>query len=196
MHLLPGLTGMALLGAAVLLRPARGAAGDAADEAAWRAGRALGFAPARSRAARVAPAVLVGAIITVAALSLGRQSLSEHYVQRAQHALAADPARALVEANRALRLDREAISAYYAKAAALARFGEGAAARSVLLDATRREPRNFVTWVLRGDLSQRLGRRAAAAAEYGRAHALNPRDAGIAQLATDARSAAGRRTGR
>lgn len=188
MHLLPGLTGVALLGAAVLLRPA-GGADDPADEAAQRAGRALGFAPVRSRLSRVGPVVLVAVAITVAALSLSRQSLSEIYVERAQDALAADPARALVEANRALRLDRESLAAYYAKAAALARFGEGAAARAVLLDATRREPREFVTWVLLGDLSTRQGERRAAAAEYGRAHALNPRDVGVAKLATDARVA-------
>jgi tetratricopeptide (TPR) repeat protein len=179
MHLLPGLTGVALLGAAVLLRPA-GGADDAAELATQRAGRALDFAPVRSRAARLAPVVLVAVAITVAALSLSRQSLSELYIDRAQAALAADPARALVEANRALRLDHEAIEAYYAKDAA----------RAVLLDATRREPRHFVTWVLLGDLSTRQGQRRAAAAEYARAHALNPRDVGIAKLATDARAAA------
>ncbi len=187
MHLLPGLTGVALLGAAVLLRPP-GDTDDAAELAAQRAGRALGFAPVRSRGARLAPALLVAVAISVAALSLSRQSLSELYVDRAQEALATDPARALVEANRALRLDREAIPAYYAKAAALARFGEGGAARAVLLDATRREPREFVTWVLLGDLSTRQGERRAAAAEYGRAHALNPRDAGIAKLSRPAAS--------
>ena len=182
MHLLPGLTGVALLGAAVLLRPP-GGADDAADEAAWRAGRALGFAPVRSRFARVGPVILVAIAITVAALSLSRQSLSELYVDRAQDALAADPARALVEANRALRLDREAIAAYYAKAAALARFGEGGAARAVLVDATRREPREFVTWVLLGDLATREGNTRAARAAYERAQRLNPRDVGLAELA-------------
>jgi UDP-N-acetylmuramyl pentapeptide phosphotransferase/UDP-N-acetylglucosamine-1-phosphate transferase len=194
LHLLPGLTGVALLGVAVLLRPA-GGADDAADEAAQRAGRALGFASVRSRGARLAPALLVAVAIMVAALSLSRQSLSELYVDRAQDALAADPARALVEANRALRLDHESLAAYYAKAAALARFGEGGAARAVLLDATRREPREFVTWVLLGDLSTRQGQRRAAAAEYARAHALNPRDVGIAKLAADAKTAISRTTG-
>ena len=186
MHLLPGLTGVALLGVAVLLRPS-GDTGEAADAAAERAGRALGFGPTRSRAARVAPVVLVAVAITVAALSLSRQSLSELYVDRAQDALAADPARALVEANRALRLDHEALAAYYAKAAALARFGEGDAARAVLLDATRREPREFVTWVLLGDLStRRRDGRASRAAEYARAHALNPQDVGVRKLETNA----------
>ena len=193
-HLLPGLTGVALLGAAVLLRPAGGRAQDA-EAAAQRAGRALGFAPRRSTAARVAPVLLAGVAIGIAALSLSRQSLSEHYVQRAQAALGGDPARALVEANRALRLDHESIAAYYAKAAALARFGEGAAAHAVLLDAAGREPRNFVTWVLIGDLSVRRGERRAAQRAYDRASRLNPRDAGLRTLAADARAAADRGRG-
>jgi tetratricopeptide (TPR) repeat protein len=182
MHLLPGLTGVALLGAAVLLRPPGGADGRA-ELAAQEQGRRLGFAPVRSRTARLAPVILIAVAITIAALSLSRQSLSELYVERAQDALAADPARALVESNRALRLDHEAIEAYYAKAAALARFGEGNAAREVLLEATSREPRNFVTLVLRGDLSVRQGELAMARREYRQAARLNPRDPRIAALA-------------
>jgi len=188
MHLLPGLTGVALLGAAVLLRPAAGC-GEIRADADAEGGSA---APPQRLRTRLAPAILVGVAITIAALSLSRQGLSEHYVERAQSALARDPERALVEANRALRLDREAIAAYYAKAAALARFGEGDAARAVLLDATRREPQNFVTWALLGDLSVRLGDLRAARADYRRAHRLNPRDPGLASLAADPRAGAGR----
>ncbi len=180
MHLLPGLTGVALLGAAVLLRPAGGEGPSAGPATAAPGGRA-----------RLAPAILVGVAITIAALSLSRQGLSEHYVDRARAALAGDPSRALVEANRALRLDREAIAAYYAKAAALARFGEGDAARGVLLDATRREPRNFVTWALLGDLSVRQGDLREARANYRRAARLNPNDPGLVKLAADPRSALG-----
>jgi len=186
MHLLPGLTGAALLGAAVLLRPAgREDADEEEDDAA-------AIATPRVQRVRLLPEILVAIAITVAALSLSRQSLSERYVERAQSALAGDPERALTEANRALRLDREAIAAYYAKAAALARFGEGDAARAVLLDATRREPRNFVTWALLGDLSVRQGDVQAARAHYREAARLNPRDPGLAKLAADPRAGADR----
>ena len=149
--------------------------------------------PRRSAVARGSlPAILVGVAITVAALSLSRQGLSELYVDRAQSALAGDPARALVEANRALRLDREAIAAYYAKAAALARFGEGDAARAVLLDAARREPRNFVTLgAARRPRRCASGDLRAARASYRRAARLNPRDPGLVKLAADPRSALG-----
>ena len=182
-HLLPGLTGIALIAAALLLRPPR--TDDAAQRDAQRAAQAAGFGPARSRAARAAPAVVIGLVIAFAALSLSRQGLSEHYVQRAQDALAREPERALVEANRALRLDREAIAAYYTKAAALARFDQAAAARAVLRDAARREPRNFVTWVLVGDLAVRTGDLPSARSAYGRALRLNPREPGLARLAAD-----------
>ena len=183
-HLLPGLTGVALLGAAVILRPASGG-DDAGQAAAEHAARRAGVAPARSRTTRALPAAAIGVVIAITALSLSRQGLAELYVDRAEEALARDPQRALVESNRALRLDREAIAAYYVKAAALARFGEADAARSVLLDATRLEPRNFVTWVLLGDLSVRRGDLPAARRAYSRALRLNPREPGLAKLAAD-----------
>ncbi len=81
-HLLPGLTGVALVGATVLIRPVRN---DAAPDAE---GEPLASAPGssspRSRAWRFAPAIVLGVVITIAALSLSRQALSEFYVQRAQ----------------------------------------------------------------------------------------------------------------
>ena len=168
-----------------MLLQAPAGADEAAETAAEERGRALGLVAPRPWRARLLPAILVAVAITVAALSLSRQSLSELYVTRANDALGSDPSRALVESNRALRLDREAIPAYYAKAAALARFGEGDAARAVLLDATRREPRNFVTWVLLGDLSTRQGDLDAARVDYRRAARLNPRDTGLAKLAAN-----------
>ena len=172
-HLLPGVTGIALIATAVLLRP-----GD--EGAAPAASRLTLQLP---RLARIGPAVAVGLAIAITALSLSRQGLSELYVSRAQSALADHPATALREANRALRLDREAIAAYYAKAAAIARFGDGEAAQTVLLDAARREPRNFVTWTLLGDLAVRRDDPAAARRYYRRAAELNPLSAELARHA-------------
>jgi UDP-GlcNAc:undecaprenyl-phosphate GlcNAc-1-phosphate transferase len=171
-HLLPGVTGIALIATAVLLRPA--------DEHAAPAPSRLTLQ--LPRLARIGPAVAVGLAIAVAALSLSRQGLSELYVTRAQNALADHPADALSEANRALRLDKESIPAYYAKAAAIARFGDGATANAVLLDASRREPQNFVTWTLLGDLATRRNEPLTAQRYYRRAAALNPRDAELQRL--------------
>ncbi|MES1262841.1 MAG: FtsX-like permease family protein, partial [Peristeroidobacter soli] len=77
-HLLPGVTGIALIAAAVLLRPADPAAAPAAARPTLQL----------PRLARIAPAVAVGLAIAVAALSLSREGLSELYVTRAQNALA------------------------------------------------------------------------------------------------------------
>ncbi|HEV2060395.1 MAG TPA: MraY family glycosyltransferase [Solirubrobacteraceae bacterium] len=174
-HLLPGLTGIALIAVAVLLHP-----GD--ERAAAAVPR---FDLRLPRLARIFPAVAVGVAISIAAVSLSRQGLSERYVTRAQNAVSDRPAVALREANRALRLDAESIPAYYAKAAAIARFGDGQAAQETLHEAARREPRNFVTWTLLGDLSVRRQDPAAARRYYRRAAELNPRNAELARLAQE-----------
>jgi len=77
------------------------------------------------------------------------------------------------------------------KAAALARFDEAAAAEATLVRALRREPGNFITWALLGDVSTRQLRFASAARYYGRAHELNPRNVALALLARDPRAATG-----
>ena len=100
----------------------------------------------------------------------------------ARAALTDDPATALREADRALRIDPELIGAYYAKAAALARFDEADAAKAALREAARREPRNFVTWALLGDLAVRTGDFDEARGLYRRALALNPRDPSLVVL--------------
>jgi tetratricopeptide (TPR) repeat protein len=176
-HLLPGVTGIALVAAAVLVRD-----------------RTPVAAPSPLRAARrprLAPAAVVAVGLALAAIGLSRQGLSEHYRAEGREALAAQPAEALLDADRSLRLDPEAVDAYYLKAAALARFGEAAAARAALTEAARREPREYVTWALLGDLAVRTGDLGRARSHYRRALALNPRDPGLRQSARD--PAAGRR---
>ena len=173
-HLLPGVTAIALAAAVTLLAPAWGRAPAAEPDAARARGRP-----------RVAPALAVGALIVVASVSLSRQGLADHFRSRAQDALAARPADALTEADRALRLDAESVEAYYVKAAALARFGRGATARATLLEAARREPRDFVTWTLLGDLAVRMGDLDDARRLYRRALDLNPRDPSLRELARD-----------
>ncbi len=117
MHLLPGLTGMALAGLAVLV--------------------ASGKETRRVRP-RVLVAIPIALLVGVAAISLTRQGLAEHFRRAAQADLAARPADALENANRSLRLDQEAVGTYYVKAAAFARYGEAEAARSALREAARR----------------------------------------------------------
>jgi tetratricopeptide (TPR) repeat protein len=177
-HLIPGVTGMALVAGATLLV----APDDAGrHDESRRTQRAL--------ARRLAPALVVGVLLVVASVSLSRQGLAEHFRTRAQNALATRPGDALVEADRSLRLDPEAMRTYYVKAAALARFDRGPAARAVLMEAAAREPRDFVTWALLGDLAVRMGDLADARRMYGRALALNPRDPALRAQARDPRVA-------
>jgi hypothetical protein len=104
---------------------------------------------------------------------------------RADAALAAHPAVAIREADRSLRLDAENPRTYYVKAAALARFDQAEAARQTLLRALSKEPDDFVTWTLLGDLAVRRGRAHfdEARRNYARASALNPVDRSLRDLA-------------
>jgi tetratricopeptide (TPR) repeat protein len=150
-------------------------------------------APGRLRFA-TRPAVIAGAAVAALALvaaggSLSRQGLADYFQHRAENALAGDPLKAIREANRSLRLDAENPRTYYVKAAALARFNQGDAARAVLRQALAKEPDDFVTWTLLGDLAVRQGNLAEAKRNYQRAAALNPRDASIRALARDPRQA-------
>ena len=172
LHLLPGVTAIALVAAVCLVRQTEDVA-TAGARTRWRWIPVLG----------------VALVIAFAALTLSRQALSNHFVSQARAAVPDDPATALREADRALRIDPELMGAYYAKSAALARFNEPDAAKAALREAARREPRNFVTWALLGDLAARTGNFGQARGLYRRALALNPRDPSLVDLARDPRSA-------
>ena len=176
MHLLPGLTFAALGAIAVLARR---------PEAATAPRAAL---PARRP--RLVPAVAVAAFLAVAGVALARQVLADYFRTQAGNALSsAHPARAITDANRALRLDADDPSTYYVKAAAVARFGDGAGATRVLQQAIRHEPGNFVSYALLGDLYVRRGLLPEAKQAYTAAHVRNPRDPGLAALARNPRLA-------
>jgi UDP-GlcNAc:undecaprenyl-phosphate GlcNAc-1-phosphate transferase len=173
MHLLPGVTAIALAAAAVLCR-----SHDQPPSAPQTPG-------ARLTVRGLGAAAVVAFVLVVAGASLLRSELVQRYVDSAQSELARAPASAISDAQRALRLDGANLDAYYTEAAGQARFDRPAAARSALLAATSQDPRNFVTWVLLGDLEVRLRNYAAARRYYGRAHALDPNDPSVAQLAAD-----------
>jgi tetratricopeptide (TPR) repeat protein len=169
-HLLPGLTALALAAAVALVHE------PAPMPASMPVRR-----PRHRRA--LVPAVAVAVTLAVAAVSLARQGMADHFRRQAQGALAQDPATALRDIDRSLRLDAEAVDSYYVKAAALARFDRGDAARRTLLAARDREPRNFLTWALLGDLSVRMGEIDDARRYYRRALRLNPRESSLRRLA-------------
>jgi UDP-GlcNAc:undecaprenyl-phosphate GlcNAc-1-phosphate transferase len=163
-HLIPGVTGAALAAAAVLLSP-------------WRKSAQ---AP-RSIAHKLVVAACA-LLVVAAAVFLGRATLADRHATDAQESVTANPRQALTETDRSLALNDDTVSTYYTRSAAYARLGDYRNARGALLEATRVEPENFVTWALLGDLAVRRGERALAKSYYRRALALNPRDPQLPEL--------------
>ena len=170
-HLLTGVTAVAICSAAVLLRPTAG-----------------GLLPASVDFSRLSPrarwsAGAIGAVILLGAGALLSQlTLTDRYVTRAQEELQADPRAAVADADRALRLDPTLMQAYYIKAGALEGLGNTAGTKRALLKGASEEPRNFVIWALLGDFAARSGDLKTAKAYYQRSLSLNPGDPGIADL--------------
>jgi UDP-GlcNAc:undecaprenyl-phosphate GlcNAc-1-phosphate transferase len=173
-HLLPGVTAVPLIAIAVLLRPAATGAAEptaATSRPAWLQWR------------RLAVAGFAAVALTLAATSLTRQALGDWFRERAKNELASSPGEALKWADRSLRLDPDAPSTYYVKAAAIARFGAGPQAVRVLEAAIEREPGNFLTYALLGDLYARQGKTALAKRAYAAALVRNPREPSLLELA-------------
>jgi cytochrome c-type biogenesis protein CcmH/NrfG len=184
LHLLPGLTAAALALAAVLLRERSAPTIPAPTRVPGGAARW------KTRRAALVGTALAGVALAVAGGSLGRQGLADYFRDRAANALGDEkPLAAITETNRSLRLDGENPETYYLKAAAVARFNDAPLARATLVAALHKEPDNFVTWTLLGDLAVRRGRFEEAKRNYARASALNPRDTGLRALAANPRQA-------
>jgi len=130
--------------------------------------------PPRRRA--IAPAVAIVVLLAVLAAADGRRWASEYYLARSGSDLSTDAAHALDDANQALDLNPESLPAHYAAARAYARLGRYQPAHSILVAATRKEPNDYVPWVLLGDLAVRHGDDARARAYYRRATFLSPYD--------------------
>ena len=126
---------------------------------------------------------LCAVLLALAATSLTRQALADRFRAQAQDDLVSSPKSAIDWANRSPRLDGDAPATYYVKAAALARFGAAKQSEQVLQEAIRREPGNFLTYALLGDLYTREKRFGRAAQAYRAALVRNPRDPALIQLA-------------
>jgi len=127
-----------------------------------------------------------GVALLLAAAAVASVYLGDVYLRDARAVAADRPRERLAAAERAERLSPLAVAPLYLQAGALERLGRRRAARARLREALDREPRNFVTYALLGDLELRAGRRRIARARYRQAVALNPLDAGLRQLARDA----------
>lgn len=168
LHLIPGLTGIALGAAAILLRP---------------------LGPRSDRAQQLSPTprpavVAVLALSVVAIVFIGRPTLAQHLRSEAQAEAAVKPLAALDKIEESLSLNPDSVQAYYAKSSALARLDAYVPARAAMLEAIRLEPHNYVSWALLGDLATRRGDISAATRAYRGAASLNPRDVELRLLAS------------
>jgi UDP-GlcNAc:undecaprenyl-phosphate GlcNAc-1-phosphate transferase len=168
MALLPGVTAVALCGAAVLCRP----------------GPPVGEIRRHGRLPLLAAAAATF-VLAVSGASLLRAGLSIRFLDDARAALTHDPAGAIRDAGNVLSLDPANLDAFYVEAAGQARFDRAAAARRILLQATQEDPASYVTWTLLGDLETRAGDLVAAKSYYRHALTLDPREPGLAALAAD-----------
>jgi hypothetical protein len=171
LHVIPGVTGIALIAAAVLVSP-------------W----ALPAGSSLRSPTRLAATAAVAVAVLAAVQTVARPTGTEVLRQEAQDQLDSDPVRALKRANQALSLENDSIRALYAKSAAYARLDRYADARAALRRATRLEPHDHLPWALLGDLAARRGDVALARRDYRRAAMLNPMDTRLKQLAKDPRT--------
>jgi tetratricopeptide (TPR) repeat protein len=118
----------------------------------------------------------VVALLAVLAAAEGRRWAADYYLARSGSELSADAGAALRDADQALDLNPESLPTRYAAARAHARLGRYESARATLLQATRKEPSDYVPWVLLGDLDVRHGNLGRARADYRRATAISPYD--------------------
>jgi UDP-GlcNAc:undecaprenyl-phosphate GlcNAc-1-phosphate transferase len=167
LHLIPGVTGLALASAAVLVGPWQRPTGD------------------RTTVTRRVVVIASASVIVFGAVLVGRSAIADKYRTDARDALETAPVRAISKANESLALDDEALDTYYVKAAGYAQLDDYGHARATLVEATRREPHDFVTWGLLGDLAVRRGDMAQARRDYRRAARLNPRSPSLRALASD-----------
>lgn len=191
---IPGLAGMAMLAAAVLVVPAAqadplqpdGGPGGIRNgpDVAWVAVRS------RGRRAQVTLVATLGVLAVVAA-SLGRQYVAMLYSDSGKGLVSKHPLNALRTLRTAEQLDPWSLQTQYAVASAYARLDDYQAARAALLQAAQLEPDNYVPPALLGDIATRAGQPAAALAAYRRALRLDPLEPALQQATESARAAAG-----
>jgi O-Antigen ligase len=171
--LIPTVTGLGLLSLALAAVP-RGRAEDrpAPLQLSW-------FSQRERLVARFGlAALLIAAAISVICLYLG-----DLYIRKARDEQGRSASAQLSAAETAADFNPVSVIPLYLQASALEAEGNRDEARAKLQDALDKEPENFVTLTLLGDLEVRDQNFAAAADHYQKASELNPRDVGLQRLA-------------
>lgn len=177
---IPGLTGMAILAAAILV----------VHEPARTTHRSQPIDVAGARLKHKAPVAAALALLALLAASLGRQYVATLYADAGHALVAKAPNRALRTLRSAEQLDPWSLQTQYDIASAYARLDDYAAARTVLQHAEQLEPDNYVPPALLGDIATRAGDHRVALAAYRRALALDPLEPALQQAVAAARTAA------
>jgi len=170
--LIPGVMGLAFLALGLAARP------ETAEESV----SASKDGPSPRRAS-LAWRIGLAAPLLALAVSCGALYLADVQVRIAREAKAEGrPGDQLAAARAAEDLDPVSVAPLYLQASALETLGARDAAREVLREALEREPDNFVTLALLGDLEVRDTNLRLARRHYRRASELNPLDAGLQEL--------------
>jgi O-Antigen ligase/Tetratricopeptide repeat len=169
---IPGLAGMAILAAAVLVAPAPAAASSAGAQFTAARGRGRGEQTAL---------ILALTVLALVGASLGRQYVAALYSNSGAGQVSKHPVKALQKLKTAEQLDPWSMHTQYAVASAYARLNDYGAARAALLHAQQLEPENYVPPALLGDIATRSGDLATAAAAYRRALRLDPLEPALRQ---------------
>jgi tetratricopeptide (TPR) repeat protein len=171
--MIPTVTGLGLLSLALAAVP-RGRAEDrpAPLRLPWFGGRG-----------RLLARFGIAALLTAAAISVTFLYLGDLYIREARDDQGASASAQLSAARTAADFNPVSVIPLYLQASALEEEGDPSEARDVLQDALSKEPENFVTLALLGDLQVREGEFEDAAGYYEKASELNPRDIGLRQLA-------------
>jgi hypothetical protein len=125
----------------------------------------------------------IAGLLTATAVSVIFLYLGDLYIRKARDEQGASASAQLSAARTAGKFNPVSVIPLYLQASALEAEGDRDEARAKLQDALDKEPRNFVTLTLLGDLEVRDSQFAPAADYYQRASDLNPRDVGLQNLA-------------
>jgi O-Antigen ligase len=171
--LMPTVTGLGLLSLALAAVP-RGRAQDRRPPLQL---------PWFSKRERLVARFGLAALLTAAAVSVVCLYLGDLYIRKARDEQGRSASAQLSAAQTAADFNPVSVIPLYLQASALEAEGQRGDARDKLEDALGKEPENFVTLTLLGDLEVRDSNFAAAADYYQRASELNPGDVGIQRLA-------------
>jgi hypothetical protein len=171
--LIPTVTGLGLLSLALAATP-RGRAEDRPTPLQW---------PWFGKRGRLVSRFGIAALMVAAAVSVVFLYLGDLYVRKARDEQGRSVSAQLSAAQTAADFNPVSVIPLYLQASALEAEGHRDQAREKLQDALSKNPNDFITLTLLGDLEVRDKHFVVAAGYYRKASDLNPRDVGLQHLA-------------